>query len=61
MEIDLTKLETENRNPNTLNIDSLSVKELISLINREDETVSKAVLLEIEAIEKAINAKIGKI
>lgn len=60
VEIDLTKLETENRNPNTLNIDSLSVKELITLINREDETVSKAVLLEIEAIEKAINAALEK-
>lgn len=60
VEIDLTKLETENRNPNTLNIDSLSVKELITLINREDETVSKAVLLEIEAIEKAISAALEK-
>lgn len=60
MKIDLSKLETENRNPHSLAIDSLSVDELIELINREDETVSKAVKKASPAIEKAIQAALEK-
>lgn len=60
MKVDLSKLETENRNPNTLEIDSLSIKELINVINQEDATVAKAVALENDSIEKAIQAALHR-
>lgn len=60
MKIDLSKLETEKRNQQTLKIDSLSIKELIDLINQEDETVSIAVKEASKGIEKAISAALEK-
>lgn len=37
------RLETEQRNPNTHNLDSLSTLEIVSVIQREDEKVAQAV------------------
>jgi N-acetylmuramic acid 6-phosphate etherase len=37
------RLETEERNPNTHNLDSLSTLEIVSVIQREDEKVALAV------------------
>lgn len=60
MAIDLSQLETETRNPNTLAIDSLSVRELIELINREDGTVAATVATATPSIEAAIQAALVK-
>ncbi|SHK87886.1 N-acetylmuramic acid 6-phosphate etherase [Clostridium cavendishii DSM 21758] len=55
MIIDLTKLDTEKVNKNTVNIDRLSTAEMITLINNEDFTVAEAVKKEINNIAKAVD------
>ena len=37
--VDLKKIGTENRNPNTMNIDKVPTNEILKLINNEDKTV----------------------
>ena len=39
----LNQLITEQRNPNSMQLDSLSAQELVALINREDQQVALAV------------------
>ncbi len=46
---------TEKRNPNSLNIDMLSSKEIVEIINNEDELVAKSVKEEIDQIAKAVD------
>ncbi len=46
---------TEKRNPNSLNIDILSTKEIVEIINKEDESVAKCVKKEINQIAEAVN------
>ncbi len=41
--VDLKKIGTEQRNPNTMNIDSLSTLDILKVINNEDKTVPFAV------------------
>lgn len=53
--VELKKIATEQRNPNTMNIDSLSTLEMIRLINREDHRVAEAVSLVTEEIAKAVD------
>ena len=53
--VELKKIATEQRNPNTMNIDSLSTHEMIRLINREDHRVAEAVSLVTEEIAKAVD------
>ncbi|TDT50943.1 N-acetylmuramic acid 6-phosphate etherase [Fonticella tunisiensis] len=53
--INLDKLVTEGRNPNTLNIDSVSTIEMVRMINEEDKKVALAVEKELENIAKAID------
>ena len=48
--VDLKKIGTENRNPNTMNIDKVPTNEILKLINNEDKTVPYAVEKEIEHI-----------
>lgn len=56
MEIEnLSKLITEERNPNTMNIDNVSTLEMIEMINEEDKKVAKAVGKEKESIAKAVD------
>lgn len=43
MAVDLKKIGTEQRNQNTMNIDSLSTLEIVTKINEEDKTVPLAV------------------
>lgn len=50
----LEKLTTEKRNKNSMTLDTMSTKEIISLMNKEDENVIKAVNQELDAIEKVI-------
>lgn len=54
--IDLSKISTENRNINTLNIDNVSTKEICKKINKEDQGVAKAVKEAIPQIAKLIDA-----
>ena len=41
--IDLTKLTTEQRNENTMNIDVATPEEICRLMNKEDQTVPQTV------------------
>lgn len=54
IEQDLSKLITEQRNENSLNIDSKSVEEIIDIFNIEDQKAVSAVIKEKENIAKAI-------
>jgi len=51
---DLSKLITEQRNENSLNIDSKSVEEIIDIFDIEDQKAVSAVIKEKENIAKAI-------
>jgi N-acetylmuramic acid 6-phosphate etherase len=50
----LAKLTTEQRNPSSLEIDSLSVPEILGIINNEDKKVPFAVEREIPYIARAV-------
>lgn len=52
---DLEKLSTEGRNPNTLNIDSVSTLKMVEMINAEDKKVAFAVEEVKEQIAMAID------
>ncbi|QUH18828.1 N-acetylmuramic acid 6-phosphate etherase [Alkaliphilus sp. B6464] len=56
MELNLSKLITEGRNPNTMNIDCVSTDEMIKMINEEDKKVALAVENEISNIARAVDA-----
>ena len=48
--IQLNKLPTEQRNPNTADIDRLSTLEMVRRINDEDKKVAFAVERELESV-----------
>ena len=48
------KIATELRNPNSMNLDILSIREAIELINNEDKKTAEAVGQCLDPIEKAI-------
>ncbi len=52
---DRSKLTTEQRNPNTFNIDCKSTLEIVDIINAEDSNVIKAVQIERHNISKAVD------
>ncbi len=51
---ELKNLITEKRNPNTMDIDSKSIEEILKIINNEDKIVPFAVEKEIPYIKKAV-------
>jgi N-acetylmuramic acid 6-phosphate etherase len=51
---ELKNLVTERRNPNTMDIDSKSVEEILHLMNEEDKTVAQTVEQEIPYIKQAV-------
>jgi N-acetylmuramic acid 6-phosphate etherase len=53
--LELASLVTEQRNENSLNIDSKSVEEIIEIFNNEDQKAVNAVIKEKENIAKAVN------
>jgi N-acetylmuramic acid 6-phosphate etherase len=53
-DLDLSKLATEQQNPNTLNLDSMTALEIACAINREDQSVALAVKKALPQIAKAI-------
>jgi N-acetylmuramic acid 6-phosphate etherase len=52
----LAALPTEARNPNSTHIDELSTLEMLTVINREDQTVALAVERELPQISRAVDA-----
>ena len=61
--VELKKIATEQRNPNTMNIDRLSTLDMVKLINQEDHRVAEAVALVIDKIAEAIDViadRLGK-
>ncbi|OQX95356.1 N-acetylmuramic acid 6-phosphate etherase [candidate division KSB1 bacterium 4572_119] len=57
----LKTLITEKQNPDTLNIDSLGVEDILRLINSQDKTVAFAVEKEIPYIAKAVDIVVDAI
>ena len=53
--VELRKIATEQRNENTMNIDTLSTLEMVKLINREDHRVAEAVSEVTDKIAQAVD------
>lgn len=53
--LNLSKLTTESRNQNTLNIDKVSTLEMVKMINEEDKKVANAIEIELPQIAEAID------
>ena len=53
--VELKSIATEQRNPNTMNIDTLSTLDMVKLINQEDHRVAEAVALVTDKIAQAID------
>ncbi len=53
--VELQKIATEQRNPNTMNIDTLSTLDMVRLINQEDRRVADAVGQVAEQIAQAVD------
>ena len=53
--VELQKIATEQRNPNTTHIDTLSTLEMVRLINQEDQKVALAVAQVAPEIARAID------
>jgi len=51
----MATLTTEQRNPKSMEVDALSVREILELINNEDKLVAEAVNKQIVNIELAVN------
>lgn len=51
----LNKLKTEKRNDNTMNLDVMSICEILETMNREDQTVPQAIAMEFQSIENAVH------
>jgi len=58
---EISKLTTEQRNPNSINIDKLSTLEILKIINNEDKLVPLAVEKEIPYIEQAVEIVVNAI
>ncbi len=58
---EISKLSTEQKNPNSVNIDMQSTEEILSIINNEDKNVPLAVEQEIPYIAKAVDAIVAAI
>lgn len=51
----LQKLSTEQRNPNSMDIDARSVTEILTIINNEDKKIAAAVETQIPSIARAVD------
>lgn len=60
-EVDLSTLSTEQRNPNTRNIDKLDTLSMLQLINDEDKKTAVAVEAELPNIAKAVDIITSKL
>jgi N-acetylmuramic acid 6-phosphate etherase len=57
----LAALSTEQRNPASASIDTVSTREMVSIINREDAKVAAAVETQLDAISRAIDVIVERI
>lgn len=53
--VELKQIATEQRNPDTMNIDRLPTLDMVKLINREDHKVAEAVSLVTDKIAEAVD------
>src|SRR5699024_1550203 len=53
--VDLNKLLTEQQNPNTMDLDKMSVRDALQVMSNEDKNVQKAVEAVIPDIEQAVH------
>jgi len=56
---EINELATEQKNPNSLNLDELSIIDILTLINDEDAKAAGAVRGEIPHIEKVCDKLVG--
>lgn len=59
--VELGSIATEQRNPNTMNIDTLSTLDMVKLINQEDHCVAEAVSKVTGPIAAAIDVIAGRL
>lgn len=59
--VELGMMETEKQNPNTMNLDEMSVKEALKVMNNEDKKVAEAIELVIPEIENAVHSIIKQL
>lgn len=52
--IEINHLKTENRNPRTMNLDTMSTMELLQIMNEEDQKVIETIKEALPQIEKSI-------
>lgn len=50
----LEKLTTEQRNPNTMDLDQKTIRQILEVMNREDATIPLAIREEFSSIESAV-------
>ena len=58
--VDLGKLDTEQRNKETINLDRMSVREALVVMNKEDRKVAEAIEEVLPEIEEAVHVIIEK-
>lgn len=61
MREDLARLETEQRNMNTIDIDLMSTEEIVDIINKEDQTVAFKIAEQKDPITKLTDAYVETI
>ncbi len=54
-------LATEQQNPNSIDLDSKSVAEILEIINMEDSTVAGSVREVLPQVEEVVNLAVGAI
>lgn len=59
--VELGKMETEKQNPNTMNLDEMSIKEALTIMNSEDKKVAEAIGEVIPEIEEAVQVITSKL
>lgn len=52
--LDLNKMSTETRNVNTMNLDAMSPREIVEVMNQEDQNVIQAVHGQLDQIAQAV-------
>lgn len=61
MAVELRKIDTEQRNARTMNIDSLTTLEMVRLINSEDHRVAEAVAQVVPQIAESVDIIYGQL
>lgn len=59
--VELGKMETEKQNPHTMNLDEMSVKDALTVMNNEDKKVAEAIGEVIPEIESAVHSIIEQL